>query len=202
VDDAETIAIVGIVVSALSGLAGVWLGGRIDRRLARDLASDQRKWAEAQEVRRRQDDAAGELDRDVRAAFEDAPSLGVVTARVAHEQLNPVRGRLIGAWQKWTVLKDQEIDDRVWALSMALVYGSWDGEALVARGEDDAEVSLDPIRVALQDVRTALASFQQHEPPPPRKFPSLPELVKLTSGRGELRALDVISGWLLERGVE
>lgn len=84
-------------------------------------------------MRERQDDAAAQLDRELFEAFKSMPSLGAIAAAELSGPVTETRNRLIRAWQRTIVLKDQEIDDRIWALSMALLFADHDASAPFGR---------------------------------------------------------------------
>jgi hypothetical protein len=202
----EIIAIIGLGIGAVgipASLFGVWLGSRLSENTALAVLKKQQEFADRQLVRQRRDDAAAELDRSVTDVMKQTP-FGTHDVREIEARCDAARSSLHDAWQRSTVVKDQEIDDRVWALSMALHFASGDAQAariLGARQREAPTVNLWPVHVAFGDVRKALEAFLHHREPPPAEFPPVGELVGLAHPGGQNEGLEGIRKWLLEHGV-
>ena len=203
---AETISVIGVGVAVIgipSSLAGVWLGSRLSRDTALEVAETQRVNADRQLVRQRRDDAAAELDRAIVAAMRAVP-FSIVEPREHESGCDQARAGLHDAWQRSIVIKDQEIDDRVWALSMALHFASADAHRCRVNSSSDGEyrsVNPWPIQVAYQDLRKALEAFQHHADPPPARFPPHSSLVELAHPGGGDQGLEGIRRWLVDHDV-
>jgi hypothetical protein len=206
VDSQTIIALGGLLTAAVTGFGGTYLGSRLSRQTARDIASDQREWDESQAVRMRRDDAAAELDAALDAAFAGTAFRKVPPSQ-ATEQLGQARQAMTRAWVRTGLLiGDVEIDGRIRTLNAAAFVGEMSENVrteLVRTGRTAPNtVNTWPVAVALQDVRRALAAFQAHEDPPDADCPPADKVVELAypSGGGE-EGLDGLKQYLADHGV-
>src|SRR4051794_20820336 len=102
-------------ISIVSGLGG-WL-------LSQQSAREERRWAEKQSVRQRQDDVAAKFDTRPVEISAETPR-GVMETRDAVEPLHVARRRYAEALTMTTILFGGELDDRLSALDMAL-FVAW-----------------------------------------------------------------------------
>lgn len=170
-------------LSIVSGLGG-WL-------LSQHSAREERTWAERQTVRQRQDEVAAKFDATLVKIMAETPR-GVIEASDAAGPLLKARVRFAEALTMTTILFGEELDDRLYALDMALFVASQ--EAKARRGT----INFWPLEIAFRDARRALAAFQKREPLPPAEFPTARELVALSDGATTMADL-----WeeLMRRGV-
>src|SRR5262249_32375266 len=92
----DSTALVG-VAGILASLGGVALGAAMSRQTARDLARDQREWAEKQAVRERQDEEAGKFDERLIEAMSLCPTLQGPAGETG-EKIAESRRQLLRAW--------------------------------------------------------------------------------------------------------
>lgn len=188
-------AVAGLAMAPLSTLFGVYLGARLSKQQARDLAQDQREWSDQQAVRDRQDQVVAEFDERLMEALADVP-MGVVTGRDAADAISTGWQALRHAWRRTTILDDRELEDRIAALDMALFIAGQD-----ARSGGDEEINFWALTVALRDLRKALAAFQRHASLPEPEFPTAKQLVSLAHPNGRNVGIQGAAEWMSERGV-
>lgn len=202
-DDHSTVDIgvdldsLSVFLSPIIGLIGVVLGVHLNRRSALTAAREEREHASSQEVQRRKEEAAARLDAAVHESQSELPS--DVKASEAAEQLAPIRTRLLHALARNAILDDPEIDRRFLALNITL------GMATQARnwrrGEHtDSTLNLWPANVAMRELREALTYYQRREDPPPAKYPTSKELIRIVHGDG-FKTFEAINDWLVDHEV-
>jgi len=187
-----------VIVGIATSFGGIAFGAYLNHRISRGAVASERAWAEEQEVRRRQMDAAAKLDEEVMDALEGALSGG--DRREAADRLDAARGRLLRAWQRSTVLDDPEIEKRMNALDMSMVVAANHGRGS-RRGDVDDSLNTWPISVASRELRVALACFQRGETPPEAEYPRASEVISLAHPDGRSIGLDGVNEYLLERNV-
>lgn len=191
-------ATASLLVSPLAGFAGVGFGAWLNHRLSRDAIREERVWASEQQVKQRKEEAAARLDAAVIEAFDVAPK-GEVDARDAADELQPMATGLLQAWARNAVLDDTEIERRFHALNMTIGMASrsrnW------RRGVAEVQlVNLWPIQVAVRELREALTSYLKRESPPPAKYPTSKELIRIVHKDGGNR-FEAISDWLIDNEI-
>lgn len=193
----DNLEAVSLLLSPFFGLAGVWLGARLNRRAALVAAREEREHASQQEVQRRKEEAAGRLDEAAQEAQDEMPN--DLNASEAPEKLMPIQTQLLQALTRNAVLDDREIDRRFGALNMTLVMAM--GARQWHRGEyTDPHINLFPVMVAMRELRQALTCYQRREAPPPAKYPTSKELIALVHKDGG-NNFNAINNWLVENEV-
>lgn len=193
--DAETIS---LIVSPLAAFAGVGFGAWLNHKLSRSAVQEEREWASAQQVQTRKEEAAERLDAVVLKVLADIPDETLDVKDVADE-LQPMSAQLIGAWAQHAILDDSEIERRFLALNMTVRLASrarnWRRPV-----SEPQMINLWPIQVAARELREALVYYLKREPPPPAKYPTSKELVRivLKDGNHDFQALD---DWLVDNEV-
>lgn len=192
-------ATASLIVSPLAGFAGVGFGAWLNHKLSRDAIREERDWASEQQVTQRKEEAAARLDAAVIEAFDEAPK-GELDARNAADELQPMATALFQAWAQNAVLDDPEIGRRFRALDMTIGMASrsrnWH------RGVAEAQmVNLWPVQVAVRELREALTYYLKRESPPPAKYPTSKELIRIVHKGGGNR-FDAINDWLVDNEVD
>jgi hypothetical protein len=193
--DAETTS---LIVSPLAAFAGVGLGAWLNHKLSRSAVQEEREWASVQQVQTRKEEAAERLDAVVLKALADLPD-EILDAKDVADELQPMAAQLIGAWAQNAVLDDPEIERRFFALNTTIRMASrtrnWQRPA-----SEPQMINLWPIQVAARELREALVYYLRREPPPPAKYPTSKELVRivLKDGNRDFQALD---DWLVDNEV-
>lgn len=194
-DSSETFAIVAAIAAPLATLAGVLLGSSLSRRTAREIAQDERAWAEQESVRTREVEVAARFDAEVMEVMADVP-MGSTLGGEAVDAIEEAWRGLRSAWRRTTVLDDAGIEGRIAALDMAIFIAQQD-----ARFRKDEEINFWPLSIATQDLRKALAAFQRRQPLPEPEFPSAKALIQLAHPGGRNVGIDGATEWLIEQGV-
>jgi hypothetical protein len=203
VDSQTAIAIAGLASSAATGLGGVYLGSRLSRQTARDLARDQREWDELHAIRQRKDEEAAKLDKHFQEALAELPRM-VGPAGEVGEKIRVARNNMLRVFGSGTVFDDPETTDRVHALSIAMLVASDQAEMLDhgsrrASGDQEPRLNPWPLTVGVGEVREALSCFQRHVDPPDAMFPTANEVLQLATRDGEEVGLDGVWEVLRER---
>lgn len=186
-------------MSPLAGFAGVGFGAWLNRQLSRDAVREEREWASTQQVQQRKEEAAARLDAAVIESFDVAPK-GEVDARDAADELQPMATGLLQAWAQNAVLDDPEIARRFHALYMTI--GMAGRSRNWRQGVAEVQmVNLWPIQVAVRELREALTCYLKRESPPPAKYPTSRELIRIVHRDGGNR-FDAINDWLIDNEVD
>lgn len=193
-DGTQVIAVVGIVFGTLGGIAGTWLGWKLSKSLALEVAQLEREHQEKQAVRGREEVAA-ELLRDAVIEAQISMPTGRMNASDAREPLLGAGRGLRMAWTRASVLRDEAIRDRFSTLDMAIFISSQD----LAGAKDKAVLNFWALGEAVVELRRALDAFLLREPAPNFDFPEAKELVEIAGSTGV--GIDKIHRALVERKV-
>src|SRR4051794_12457209 len=134
-------------VSMVSVLGG-WL-------LSQQSAREERRWREKDSVRQQQNEVAAKFDARLVEIMAETPRMVMETADDAVEPLRGARRHYSEALAMTTILFGEELDDRLYALDMALYLALQD-----AKTQRYASMNFWPLEIAFRDVRRALAAFQ------------------------------------------
>jgi hypothetical protein len=167
------VALVGVAGT----IVGVVLGWLLSRITAREVAREERKWQEEQLLRERQEAAASELRAAVIEVQEIAPRISM-SPKEAAEPLAKARMMVQGAWTRASVLRDEGIDERFYALDMALFIAYQDTTAT------RETINFWPLNIALVDLRKALDAYLRRESQPMPEFPTSPEQIEIAGSSG------------------
>jgi hypothetical protein len=119
-----------ILASGGLGLVGVLVGWLLSQQTARQ----QRRWDERQTVRQRQDEVAAKFDARLVEIIAVTPRV-LMDARDAVEPLREARRRYSEALTMTTILSGGELDDRLYALDMALFVAAQEAKSAARRAD-------------------------------------------------------------------
>lgn len=170
----------------------------MNHKLSRAAVHDEREWFSRQQVQARKEEAAQRLDAVVLKALADIPDEALDAKNVADE-LQPMSAQLIGAWAQNAVLDDPEIERRFFALNTTVRLASrarnWRRPV-----SEPQMINLWPIEIAARELRQALVYYLKRESPPPAKYPTSKELVRIVLKDGG-RDFEALSDWLVDNDV-
>jgi hypothetical protein len=193
VEASAIVGIVGIGVSAATGLGGVWLGSVRATKTARQMAMDEREWSAGQRVRERQEFAAAVLDEGLIELMKGIPQ-GSVRSGDAREALGKAFEQLRELWSRAPVLnQEEEVKQRYYTLDTLLFMACQE-----STGNADAQLMLWPLKVALDDLRDALRAFLLHREPDPTDLPQSAEVIQLGKGEDKWLGLTGVNNYLID----
>jgi hypothetical protein len=191
-------ATTSLIVSPLAGFAGIGFGAWLNHKLSRVAVKEEREWSSGQRVQARKEEAAERLDAVVLKALADCPQEPLDVKDVADE-LQPMATQLIGAWAQNAILDDPEIERRFFALNTTVGMASRARNWRRPRSEQQM-INLWPIEIAARELREALVYYLKREAPPPAKYPTSKELVRIVLKDGG-RDFEALNDWLIDNEV-